>query len=390
MLQEITRLPTCVAIAFLIQLTGLGSALNSSATPVINVRGQYVLTNYSFNRPIGRPLSVNFSATISENAAALFATNADDESVWESIIYDGTNTYLLTPSAGHFFEPKEAPQCGLVSPGRLYYMVNRSLLNTCFPWMVYCLKPEDLTSNTCSPAVAWRSEVTAYGWGWKNIKTLPDGRFLKSFAIVRNAMLDLDNESSFLRPTLEYPQTIDVLRAENQYLHYLKGIPNNWVGRSYSCTGWYSTNGFTIPSSCEFKHFTYSGGATFITDSTKIQADTITLLEDNETICMPALTKKSYIRDYRYTRRDDVRMFPYAEYVGSGTWKSSNDPELLAQADAYMKNGPKIGQLATISRLVSPMGNRRLNLIWLSLLLVNVIAVAMLVRNKLKINPNPK
>jgi hypothetical protein len=360
-----------------------GQSWLADAGQVIDVQGHYVKTLYRYGKPTSKSLRVTFSITLSTNACGIWATNMDDTSVWETVIYDGTNTYLLTPIAGHSPEAGgRAILCGLVNPGRQYYTMGISFLDTYIPWITYCLLPSDVTPDMHSPAANWRSNVNTYGWRWTNVVASPDGRFLQGFVIVRDSSLDLNGQNELLRTNLEYPRTIDDFQNQNQYLAYRNSIPDGWVTAKYACKQWYETNGYTIPLSAEFESYAYTGGKTLISSSRIIQADKITVSEEN-TASAPPLAEKTYVRDYRYTRRSENRMFPYAEYVGSGSWKPDNDPELLAQANHYMKYGPKFGDFGVVSKYFSPQGGR-LIVIWLSLLLVNAIVIVILVRNKLK------
>jgi hypothetical protein len=99
---------------------------------------------------------------------------------------------------------------------------------------------------------------------------------------------------------------------------------------------------------------------------------------------VPTPIEDTYIRDYRYTQRNGERMFNYAQYVGSGTWKTGNDSELKAQANYYMKYGPKFGDYGIASHFFSPDVKVRLIIIWLLLLSISTVTVVMLFRTYTK------
>jgi hypothetical protein len=99
---------------------------------------------------------------------------------------------------------------------------------------------------------------------------------------------------------------------------------------------------------------------------------------DEDTIKVPALVGATYVRDFRYTRRSESRIFPFAAYTQSGAWKSGNDPELLAQRDDYLKHGPKYGDYGLPSDLLKLGQENRLVLAWALLALVQVVAIAMI------------
>ena len=229
-----------------------------------------------------------------------------------------------------------------------------------------------------------RAAINDYGWRWKDISTSPDGRFLQGYSIVRDSSLDLDDKSEFLRPTYVYPRTIDDFEDEMRALADRKSIPDGWVSRTYLCKQWYRTNGLIIPANAEFTANVYSGGKTFLLASAVIKADKISVADGNAGMAAPPLAEEAYVRDYRYTRRNQSRMFPYAEYMVSGAWKSDSDPKLLAEANYQLNHGPKFGDYGLIAKLSSSDNRGRLIFIWLSLLLVSLVAITTLVRNKLK------
>lgn len=349
--------------------------------PILNIQGHY---DESMR---GAPNKhILFRVSLSPNACQIYATNANNPKQWEMVVYDGTNTFELAPITDNYFGSKkgEAVLCGLVSPGRQYYILYRSLASTSIPWVTYCLRPEDITLDMPSSFSPWRSEINTYGWRWTDVTISEDGRFLRGYSIARDKSFDLDDNKEFLRPTYQYPQTLDKLHDQQKKLSYRKSIPDAWICRTYNCNQWYKTNGFTVPAHAEFQLYIYNDGARVLFSSATIQADLITVSEENEWFQTPSLTEQTYVRDYRYTKRDENREFSYAEYVGSESWKPDNDPKLLAEADWYMKHGPKFGEFGPLSMVLNPEGGgRRLILIWLSLLLVSAVAIAMLVRTKL-------
>jgi hypothetical protein len=359
-------------------------SLNSWAIPsdqVVQIQG-----HYDENRR-GDILNVNFSVNLTQNTCEIFATNAHDSGVWESVIYDGTNTYLLAPSKGHTIRSHygETPLCGLVCPGRQYYMMNVSLVRTYFPWIVYCMRPQDIISDTTiPPSVNWRSGIGCYGWRWKDITTSPDGSFLQGFSIVRDKALDLDDDSELLRPKYEYPPTRDEFEDQMMYLRDRKNTPDGWLAKTYTCSNWYETNGLTIPASAEMKAYAYNSGSPFLISVQTLLVDKISLSDAIVAFLPPMLAKKTYVRDYRYTRRNERRMFRYADYVGADSWKGDNDPELTAAANNYLKYGPKMGDYGFLSMFYNSVHRWRLIATWLVMLLVTSVPLIMLIRKSLK------
>jgi hypothetical protein len=186
----------------------------SFGDPAINIKGHYDVTYYNSSKPSGKMLHVNFSVILGTNNCEILATNQEDPNVWENVLYDGENTYLLTPSDNHLIKSdKSFTTCGLVLPGRQYYFVTISLLDTYILWIAYCLPPQNISPNMPSPVSAWRENINAYGWKWKDVLSTSDGRFLKSFCIVRDVSADLDDQKEFLRPTFQYRRVFESMTS---------------------------------------------------------------------------------------------------------------------------------------------------------------------------------
>jgi hypothetical protein len=374
----------------------------SHSEQVITVQGHYAETNYNLaGKPSMIPvgvgsvadggeenmagfLNVSFVATLGKNTWRICATNQANE--WETLTYDGTNTYLLTSFKGrvdprpntNFWAPKSgAISFGTVNAGNRYSAPGTSYVEMFFPWIVYGLPPRDVSSGMPLPWGNYDVSLRDYGWRW-NVTPSADERFIEAFKVVRDTSLDLVYKDEFLRPTFRYPGTMQEFDMAQRTLEWRKASPNGNVEAVYTVNEWYKTNNLAVPASVEFEGYIIYAGSTntFRWNDTVLKLDQISI--DEDTIKVPALVGATYVRDFRYTRRSESRIFPFAAYTQSGAWKSGNDPELLAQRDDYLKHGPKYGDYGLPSDLLKLGQENRLVLAWALLALVQVVAIAMI------------
>jgi hypothetical protein len=396
----------------LLAVVWLGAQLCASGGQVVEIRGHYVVTNdYAGGRPLpDQNVYADFVVMLGENMWKVCATNRQNAAEWEDLTYDGTNTYLLMPfksihwnssKADHslFGTPKgESSLFGIVNAGAHYSLTTIRDVYMFYPWMVYCLPPRDVSPDMPLPWESCDFDLYAYGWRWK-VTPSTDGKFIGAFKIIRDVSLDLDDKDELLRPTFRYPSTIDGLNRAQRMLAGRKTVPDGFVGPVYSCKEWYKTNGLEIPVVAEFVYNTIALKSTNLLRSAKpltlndvtpspaysimLEAGQITLKEN--AIKVPELVDVAYVRDYRYTRRNESRIYPFAQYEKSGNWKSGNDPELLAQRDDYLKHGPKYGDFG----IFNLREKTRFGLAWLLLISIQVVAITMFVWIKVK-NKNQK
>lgn len=135
-------------------MVGLSLSLDVHAQ-CISVQGHY---NVSRTSPAGQwEMRATFMLIRGDRLCQICATNEANPSDWEVVCYDGTNTYVLRPIGDNLpNRPKGAAFCGLVMPGRQYYMVNSSAVRSWIPWITYCLPPQDVNSNTPIIMLAWK------------------------------------------------------------------------------------------------------------------------------------------------------------------------------------------------------------------------------------------
>jgi hypothetical protein len=360
----------------------LAGAFDSAASAsTIRITGHCDELPYSSGEPeTNQLLHAIFTAALGENSWQICVTNSGNLKEWEVWTYDGTNTYGLMPYEGHFESSRNAPLYGIVSPGSSYHTFIISYVGTVYPWLVFGLRPRDVYDDM---PLAWDppSWLAAYGYRWSAEPSV-DGRFLKSFKIVRDSSLDLDEKGEYARLT-KYPATVEDFISQRKGLEARRRVPNGFVKAAGTVQEWVDVGGQTIPkiTTINRSRWTHDGKALPHYKAT-VTVDKATMApgESNP----PLLADTAYVHDYRYARKDQTRLFAYAEYIGKGDWKPSNDPELLTQARSYMQHGPKMGDYGFWTRFLNAKPETRRALVWTLLILVQVLGAATLVWKKNK------
>jgi len=379
------RIPALVLVSpFLL------ASLETSSAQVVRITGKYSIVNYAGGKPV-ETQSVDYAVTLGANSWGITATNRQEQE-WESLSYDGTNTYLLMPLKRHFdfslidsntfaTPPRESVFFGTINAGPRYNMPVISYVELWFPWMVYCLSPHDVSPDM---PLLWKTHTMtlgAYGFRW-NIVPSSDGNRIQSIAVVKDKSLDMADKGEFLRPAYDYPRTREWFASQVRSLTSRRGIPNGFVEATYTCGEWYDTSGMVLPKAAEFIQFVYWGERSFPIEALTLKADEAVVI--NGAVQPPLLTGPTYVRDYRYASRTEDRIYPYAHYsVTSGAWRSSDDAELLAQREDYLHNGPKFGGFG-FNTGVGFKGRRAF--VWALLAFSQVLGITILVRTKLKNN----
>src|SRR5665213_1506176 len=302
--------------------------------------------------------SAAFTAIISEHAWIISATNLVDKAYWAKLAYDGTNTYTTEPNGQNLWfqkRPNGDAVLTSISPGPFYFPRDGDWLGLSVIWMTYCLTPEivaQATTNgvTIIPAPWWAPRLSAKGYGYKWVVHFANGRFINDLNVVRDTRLDLSTNQEILRWTFDYPDTVAERNAFKQDLSIRMLIPSGYTDANYKCTEWYHTNGISIPIASEFYRwwFDFQQHQTFKFPYCKgfLNAKTVTVLQNSE----PHLElpdQLTYVRDYRFKRMNESRVFNYVSYQlkAGDAWRADDDSNLLAQAEYGLKHGIKINSL---------------------------------------------
>ena len=224
-----------------------------------------------------------------------------------------------------------------------------------YPWLMYCLSPKVLMQNQrgteCGRYYGNRISPARCGWRLEGT-TLPGGVFFELLRRVRDVSLDLDYLGELRREELDCPETIDEWNLFHDGLSYRRTIPNGFVSMEYRCGKWLHTNGVAVPVEGLFRvwfyprapHVTYKSHS----QEVEIRATSVELISGEEAflgsgLVVPSKGFETYVRDYRYRRFENDRKFNCAHYTlkPGEPIRSANDPDLLAQAERYLKRGRK-------------------------------------------------
>jgi hypothetical protein len=289
-----------------------------------------------------------FVVTICDNQYKICLTNSDDAS-WFEFVYDGTNSYTfnsLRNLSNFETEDTNADLAVTIEPSARYLPAVWDNGGSVV-WIAYGLKPEFLHTNKNGlvdiplPGYVPRRNPGEFGWKWL-ISFTPDGRFVSDCQVIRDKSLDIDTEKEFLRFEMDYPETVGNYNKYMVDLRTRQNYPNGYLKESYRCLEWYNTNGISIPKKSKFE----ANLSPYFTEHpwhvADIEATGIVVREGSERI-LPGISNLTIVHDYRYKRSNKTRIFRYAEYTlkSGDSWKSDNDPELLAKASDWLIHGKK-------------------------------------------------
>ncbi|HZQ47057.1 MAG TPA: hypothetical protein VFC07_08600 [Verrucomicrobiae bacterium] len=353
----INVLPLAVIIAVL-----LSGGNSIKAAQVIRLQGTMELGDYNYmtGEPTGK-WSNTFLVEISKDAWSCAVTNIDRPRWWARMSYDGTNSYIIEPSAAWGRYATNDDQ--LPSADSQVVLIDRSPqflrkddeMGLSIVWFTYGLTRSIVHSNNMGlvdmplPTGGARDNPRCYGFKWL-INYCEDGTYVKHCDIVRDSSLDLSEAEEMLRPALDYPRSQAEYNQYRQLIEIRNGTPNGFVKCRYDGSNWIRTNGVMLPTASELdtcwwdiKH----GIAPHPWRIFTLKVATISVLENQEEGgLVPKITLPTQVEDYRYKRTNESREFRFAEYslnVGD-SWKSDKDVALLAKAEDYLQHGPKYGE----------------------------------------------
>ena len=333
---------------FLVVLLPLAWQL-SHATGSIEIWGEYNASNYNpaskaHERYSGTEVHATFVAKVSESSWIMSATNTGD-GAFSQLWFDGTNTFTLNqmPLNGG----SSTSLVATISPSKYYFPGNKDYLHISFLWLTYGLSPHIISSNHLGlvdiplPWSVPRYQPNAYGYKWI-ISPSSDGTFMADCKVVRERALDLPDKEEMLRPELVYPGTVSERNRYRTLLDLRKTIPDGFVAADYKCEEWQRTNGWLLPVATAAKYYWADGGSyknPYFEG--RLKATKIIACTDEVSLPRPVDTTK--VVDFRYRKFNGTRLYRGALYTlkAGDSWKSANDPVLLAEAEHYLKHGPR-------------------------------------------------
>jgi hypothetical protein len=349
---------------------------SASGEQIIEVIGTVDLQDYNPNtgQPHKDQHSLNtFAVTLSGDKFRICITNNDWPQWAAQVNFDGTNTYTILPFSNALHPPFGAQKSNtnppptdlqrvIIEPSSRFIQRDTENLGLSMTWLTYCFSCQWSPTNSAGlielslPLSGARRQLGAFGYKWVIVPS-EGGRFVNKCDVVRDKSLDLGKEEELLRPEFDYPETLTEYNENVFDLTDRYQIASGLVKSRYRCLDLLGTNGIVIPIQSTFESFINPVSP----DSShrpfriiKLKATTINVRDGVENL-LPRVSTLTAVEDYRYKRADKVRIFKYAEYkLNPGDpWKSSHDPELLAQAVDWMQHGRKFKHFANQSKVLT-------------------------------------
>lgn len=269
---------------------------------------------------------------------------------WAQRAYDGTNTYVLRPSGGSLWQtnsPDRSLQLATISPSAVALTLDGDPLGAALVSITYGLSLRSFTTNQIGvvemplPWTVVRDNPNAYGFKWL-IRSSEDGSFLNDFEVLREEALDLPEQEEFLRPQMDYPNTLEAYRDYLSELRDRKSSPQGYLRARYQCQEWYRANSATLPKESKLEVYLPPIEGKLPGRIFRLEATDISIRPGIAQV-QPKITSDTAVADYRFKKANQTRIFKCAEYTlkSGDSWPPANDPALLAKADDWLKSGPE-------------------------------------------------
>lgn len=310
----------------------------------LRLSGQY---EYVFSN--GTPRETNnyrFSVITSLNGWSISVTNANKPQEWGLMWCDQTNIFTLATDAINGYKIY-----GYAFSGDFY--VPEAALDSVklfFPWMVFCLKPQMIKSFEnrgvidIPPPWGRRYSLRDYGFMWKT-RYFQDAPIIQSIEVIRDSELDLKSEEQELRrASINYPFEYSSREHRGDMLRSRKEIPYGFVRATYECKCICKTNAWVFPLTATFSQYspTFNSSRPIrLVFEMELQVGDIEIIQNSEVSPMVS-PAEAYVSDYRYQVANSRTKFNFATYSlkAGETFRSDNDPTLLAQAQEWLDHGP--------------------------------------------------
>lgn len=261
-------------------------------------------------------------------------------------------------------------------------------------WQMYGLSPAKIKAGKSGKVdfpLPWKigrtvASLVAYGYRWE-ITPEPGGRFVESCSAIRDASLDLDDKAELLRWDSDFPETLESYKELLEALDSRRLIPTGFNASNYKCTRWSETNGIAIPMESDFEWF-FPEVTTFPGYKAKVVANRLEIMDPAAALALPIPPCPTLVYDYRFKRAGNHRIFKHAEYTNAigRIWPPDDDPELKAQAEAYLKNGKRYDDFGLLAKIFGAQSKIRLFIVWMLMGLTVIPFVFMLWKKRRKEN----
>jgi hypothetical protein len=307
-------------------------------------------------------LTENFSWVVEMGAAGTWSLSSTNSANgwWESVVFDGTDTYIILPSVSEermansmMGKPDTSLNLAFVSSGPLPVLSADDRGKVCMLWVCFCSLEAKKKVGTNEPMPHWpildwypRRNLTAWGFRWSFLGqsnlALGDGRFASTIDMVRASDLDAKNFDEALKiPNFNYPIVAsDRMDAEVSW-KFLKSYENGSLGGEYKVQEWSNVQGNSVPKHAVVSHWR-PGKKASKSHLTSINVEKMEVTQFKPHT-PPPFRVETRVDDYRYQEKGDQRHFTAATYlvrVGD-SWKKFDDQGMKEQKSAYLEKGPK-------------------------------------------------
>jgi thiol-disulfide isomerase/thioredoxin len=361
------RRGACVVLAALVPiLKGI------CAEQSVEIQGVVESANYNPKTGEALPYSKAHSAFLAKLSGAAWwvcVTNSERGITWWSQrIYDGTNTYVLKPSGGSFWQtnpPNPRLQLATISPSTSAVTLDADPFGAALVSMTYGLSARSFATNLLGliemplPWTVVRDNPNAFGFNWV-IRPSAGGRFLQEVAVLREKSLDLPEREELLRPELDYPETLPIYQGLMSELRDRIASPQGYRRAQYKCNEWNSKNDLTLPKASTLEVFLPSGNGDFPTRIFRLESTNVVVRLGTEPL-LPEIAIETSVADYRYKRITEKRIFKYGDYTlrPGDSWLSSEDPRILRKAEDWMQHGQEYTHFAESAHLSEEQAQER-------------------------------
>jgi hypothetical protein len=304
----------------------------------------------------------DFVVLIQEARWSISITNRAVGSWWERRWFDGTNSYVLIPEGSHFqTSVTNAPSLerarATISASAVSIPVNADPLGASLLQIAYGLKEdrdhELLVGGMPAPWTLVRDHPGNWGYRWQ-VEYLQPGGLPRVIDVIRDNKLDLGLRQELFRAELDYPANTGEYNAYMRLLKERQAIPTGWVRARYRCITWDTVGGMAIPLSARLETYLPPPEGDLPVRRVALQVTDVQPLRAANPMVVE-INRMTQVADYRYKRRGGGRIFNYADYTlePGDSWKPPDDPILLAQADHWLRHGPKYGRLTRKQNVIA-------------------------------------
>jgi hypothetical protein len=297
----------------------------------------------------GTPGTTNyfhFNALTASNGWRITVVNDRNTNDWGVLQSDRTNLYMLATYRGEF----KYKIYGYSFPGQFYTPEIQDTVHLFMPWMSFYFTPQSIrpSAETGKTEILWpwgNSLFAHAGYGYQWALTYFSGsETVSRIDVLRDSSLDLATPEAELRRSMaDYPFAMSDREEVLNSLEFRKALTNGFNVASFEYEDIMQTNYFSIPLKTQFvQYWTKRDGASTVQQELSLEVDKMDFTK-NTNISEIVLPQQALVSDYRYQMTNNRTKFNYATYIlnEGDSFKSANDPVLLAQAKNWLKHGQR-------------------------------------------------